>query len=310
MNKQPLISIVVITYNSSKFVFETLESIKAQTYKNIELIISDDASTDNTIEVCENWLKKNNERFVETKLVTSEVNTGIAPNCNRGLSAAKGEWVKYIAGDDILLDNCISDFVNFTKINPDCKVVFGKILILNGKKIIDPGVPKFFKQSKAKQKEMVYTGSSIPAPSNFISRELLLKIGGFDERFPFIEDVPLWIKIASYDQYFYLLDKPVVIYRSHPDSITALNNRKKSRNNFIEDEIKLMSNIILPYLKKNKKYLKILHLKKMILFKTFINKYYMPPFLIKKIKYIISPSILFYKIVKFIKNFRQIIFER
>ena len=61
--KEPLVSIIVITYNSSKYVLETLESAKAQTYENIELIISDDGSTDDTIKICKNWLEKNQDRF-------------------------------------------------------------------------------------------------------------------------------------------------------------------------------------------------------------------------------------------------------
>ena len=56
MNNQPLVSVPVITYNSAKFVLETLESIKAQTYQNIELVISDDCSTDNTVQICRDWV--------------------------------------------------------------------------------------------------------------------------------------------------------------------------------------------------------------------------------------------------------------
>lgn len=57
MIKNPLVSVIVITYNSSKYVLETLNSVAAQTYDNIELIISDDCSKDNTVEICRNWLK-------------------------------------------------------------------------------------------------------------------------------------------------------------------------------------------------------------------------------------------------------------
>ncbi len=56
-SRETLVSIVVITYNSAKFILETLESSKAQTYKNIELIISDDCSTDNTVEICQQWIR-------------------------------------------------------------------------------------------------------------------------------------------------------------------------------------------------------------------------------------------------------------
>ena len=104
-----LVSIVVITYNSVRFVLETLESIKKQTYNNIELIISDDASTDRTVEVCKTWIDDNYRRFKRTKLITVHRNTGIPANFNRGVMAAKGAWIKTIAGDDVLYQNCILD---------------------------------------------------------------------------------------------------------------------------------------------------------------------------------------------------------
>ena len=71
---QPLVSVTVITYNSSKTVLETLDSIKAQTYQNLELIVSDDCSTDDTVELCRNWIEQNKERFVRTELLTVEKN--------------------------------------------------------------------------------------------------------------------------------------------------------------------------------------------------------------------------------------------
>src|SRR5690606_22852216 len=97
--ENPLVSIIVITYNSSKYVLETLESARAQTYQNIELIISDDGSKDATVQICRDWLKENSDRFVHSQLLTVEHNTGIPANCNRGVKASKGEWIKLIAGD-------------------------------------------------------------------------------------------------------------------------------------------------------------------------------------------------------------------
>ncbi len=83
--EQLLVSIIVVTYNSSKYILETLESAKAQTYQNIELIVSDDCSTDNTVSICDRWLHENDFFFFRTKLITTTQNTGVAPNCNRGL---------------------------------------------------------------------------------------------------------------------------------------------------------------------------------------------------------------------------------
>lgn len=89
--ENPLVSIIVITYNSAKYVLETLESARAQTYQNIELIISDDGSQDDTIVICENWFLENRDRFYDTQLITVEHNSGIPANCIRGVRALHGE---------------------------------------------------------------------------------------------------------------------------------------------------------------------------------------------------------------------------
>ena len=95
-NQCPLVSVVVITYNSAQYVLETLNSIKEQSYSNIELIISDDCSKDKTVEICRDWLAKNKEKFVRTELITVEKNTGTSANINRGIKASKGKWIKSI----------------------------------------------------------------------------------------------------------------------------------------------------------------------------------------------------------------------
>ena len=111
MENKPLVSIVVITYNSSEYVLETLESAKAQTYTNIELIVSDDCSTDETVSICKKWFEANKDRFVNTIMVEAEINSGVPANANRGLAECKGEWIKFIAGDDILVSTGIEEFV-------------------------------------------------------------------------------------------------------------------------------------------------------------------------------------------------------
>lgn len=121
--EEPLVSIIVITYNSSKYVLETLESAKAQTYKNIELIISDDGSTDETIKICQEWLNTNQHEFVNTELITVEKNTGIPANCNRGVKVAKGEWIKVLAGDDVMLDDAIKKYTKFVKFDSNIELV-------------------------------------------------------------------------------------------------------------------------------------------------------------------------------------------
>ena len=69
----PLVSVAVIAYNSAEYILETLESIKAQTYDKIELIVSDDCSLDGTVEICHKWIDANKSRFVDICIVVVEV---------------------------------------------------------------------------------------------------------------------------------------------------------------------------------------------------------------------------------------------
>ena len=107
-----LASVVVITYNSSKTVIETLDSIWGQTYKELELVITDDYSKDDTVLVMQEWIKKHSNRFVRCELIANPINNGTSKNGNIGIYACKGEYVQLIAGDDILLPNAMETKIN------------------------------------------------------------------------------------------------------------------------------------------------------------------------------------------------------
>ena len=106
-----VVTVVVITYNSSKYVIDTLNSVFRQTYHDIQLIISDDCSTDNTPTVCLQWMQSHSHRFISTKMISTPVNSGIAANYNNAIKHIDGRWTKYIAGDDYMTDDCIEQFV-------------------------------------------------------------------------------------------------------------------------------------------------------------------------------------------------------
>ncbi|MCH3970948.1 MAG: glycosyltransferase [Prevotella sp.] len=237
MNEQPLVSIVVITYNSSKYVLETLESAKKQTYRNIELIVSDDCSTDNTVSICQEWLSNNKDSFVSVKLITSEKNTGIAPNANRGWYQARGEWVKGLAGDDKLLPNCIMDDVSYVADHPETDILFSKMIAIGDKNaakdcyFLDVG--KYFRNLNQSEFEVCLLLSNfLPAASEFIKRSCFLELDGWDESFPFIEDWPFWIKALEYKKVISFFDKETVCYRFSEDSISQANSKHKISQKF------------------------------------------------------------------------------
>ena len=233
ISNKPLVSFIIVAYNSSEYIVETLESAKNQTYSNIDLVIVDDASTDNTVAIVEDWLTKNKDRFARVKMVASKINGGIAANCNRGLDASEGEWLKYIAGDDTLTNNCIEDYVNF--INDSNEPVF--VVHSEVDKYIDTfeeksKLPKVIhandlfnnpKVSASDQHALLLRKCLIEACSVIYKREIFEKVGRWDEDMP-TEDHPFWLRITQNGYKFFFLNKITANYRIHKKSFFNYND--------------------------------------------------------------------------------------
>jgi alpha-1,3-rhamnosyltransferase len=223
-----LVTVAVTTYQSSLYVIETLDSIYNQTYPNIELVISDDCSSDNTVEVVNEWvsLEKNKKRFARIEVVTVPSNTGVSANCNRCIASAQSNWIKFIAGDDILFPNCIADNIDFVNENTDAKILFSQIKVYqdtfeekNFNKIT-PGIypNALFKDSiKAlDQYKLLLVEDRIHfTPSYFFNKQAILKVGGYDESNRFVEDYPMWLKLTSSGVRLSYFHKSTVGYRIH-----------------------------------------------------------------------------------------------
>lgn len=221
---EPLVSIIVITYNSAKYVLETLESALAQTYRNIELIVSDDCSTDNTVHLVSKWLRTQQGRFLRTVLLTSTSNTGVTLNCQRGVDAAHGRWIKFIAGDDILSDQCVNDFISFLGQHPEAKFLFGSVVPFAGETVYKPILaPREFIQGcpRRQLRLLLKKGNCILGPASFINRETLISIGGLDRRIAMQEDFPLWLRATSAGIRLFFMEAICAYYRLHGDSLTG-----------------------------------------------------------------------------------------
>ena len=207
------ISIIVISYNSEKTIIDTLESIKNQSYLNYEVIISDDCSTDKTIEVTKKWCKNNS--INNYKILESNINEGVTKNINKALKEIKGEWIKLIAADDILLPNCLIDNLNFVNKNKNIKICFSKVKTFGKQEIILPieSKIKLYNFSIETQYKELKWNNYIVAPTSFINKKLFEKYGFFDERIPMLEDIPYWSKLLSKKEKIYFLDKVTVHYR-------------------------------------------------------------------------------------------------
>lgn len=228
----PVVSIIVITYNSSKFVLETLESAKAQTYNNIELIISDDASQDDTVTICREWLQMNSDRFLRTELVTVDKNSGIPANCNRGIKVSSGVWIKLIAGDDILLKDCISTNVKQSVLKPEASIFFSDAVgftnYFNSTQQINLVKTPYFEifiniNDPQIQYQYILRYNPVVACSLFIKNELFSMLN-FDERYRFIEDRPFLLNCTKQGVLLNYINQETVLYRIHSESIQDISS--------------------------------------------------------------------------------------
>lgn len=119
MLKLPLVSVVVTSYNYAQFIEKTLESIKQQTYKNFEIIIVDDCSKDNSIEVIENFIQFNQDYRIT--LIKHDSNKGQFASMLDGLAVAQGVFVSFVDSDDILLPTYIETHI---KVHMSTSVAF------------------------------------------------------------------------------------------------------------------------------------------------------------------------------------------
>lgn len=227
MEKNPLVSIVIITYNSSQYVLDTLESAKNQSYHNIELIVTDDCSTDDTVGICRDWLDKNSSHFIQTEIITSLRNTGISANCNRGYRRAHGEWIKGLAADDILMPDAISNYVKFVNENIDAQIVFAQAIYFREERGItqyDSIIPKqedigIYDKLPQEQFKELLKNNIVVAPTGFIKTNLFEKYE-FDERYKYLDDYPMWLRLTFNGVKLYFMKSITVQYRLSETSVS------------------------------------------------------------------------------------------
>jgi glycosyltransferase involved in cell wall biosynthesis len=223
--EQPLVTVVVISYNHSKFVKENLDSIKNQTYKNIQLIVGDDASPDHSADVMEQWLQENN--FSAEKNFHTQ-NTGLAAMLNECVALAKGKYIKLIAADDFLhpetLEKSVSKleslgseygmlFTNTHTIDND-SIIIEDIADYNTLGNIDPNIFR---------KELI-KGNRIAALTVLLRTDVLKETGKYDSKF-IVEDFYRWLMISEKYLIGYIPEK-LAYYRMHQENISKIKEEK------------------------------------------------------------------------------------
>ena len=217
----PLVSTIVLSYNQSRFVLETLESVKAQTYKATQLIIVDDCSSDDSIAIIDRWLQENR---IHCAFIRHQENQGICKSVNDALAVANGKYISIVASDDVWLLDKIARQVEIMEPQPDyVGVLYSDALQMDENGHVLPGtfISTFWKLPEMPQGQVLnrlLQGNFIPGLTTLIRRSCYDKVGLYDENLPW-EDWDMWMRIARHYSFLYS-PIPSAKYRHHEKSLS------------------------------------------------------------------------------------------
>ncbi len=189
----PLVSILCPTYNAEKFIEKTLNSILSQDYENIQILVSDDCSSDATVAIVEHILSLHPGKII---ININEINKGITKNCNIALKMCRGKYVAFFAGDDLMYPGKIKAQVEAMERNPDCSLSYHSVEVLDGENdnrvlfTTEVGVQSYFSFL-----DIISRGGLIGACS-VMARVDAIPPKGFSDQFPSVSDWLMQIEIA------------------------------------------------------------------------------------------------------------------
>jgi len=207
------VTVVIASYNRARFLPAAIESVLGQSHADFELIVVDDASTDNSRDVVRRY------RDSRIRLIVNESNAGVAVTRNRGLAAASTDYIFMLDGDDVCLPDRLVRQVRFLDEHPDVAVVGTQASIINtkGRKI-----GQFWRPASDAGIRWcgIFQSPVIQSSVAFRRDVVLQELGGYDERYRMGEDFDLWLRVAKKHRIANLVDT-LVAYRADPLSASS-----------------------------------------------------------------------------------------
>lgn len=210
------------SYNHGAYIAEAIDSVIQQTYKNIELIVIDDGSRDDSVGVIESLRESVSKRFVRFEL-RSRANVGLCRTLNEALSWSRGSYFCALASDDVMYSERVAKQVSTLLLHPKAVGTFGRMSVIDeDSKVIRDGKKR--RQSQARFESIFLRKASLPAPTAMLRREALIAVGGYNEKNP-IEDYDLWLRLTSSGGYLLNSGDVVTAYRSHGENTSKQQNK-------------------------------------------------------------------------------------
>lgn len=198
---RPLFSIIIPTYNRADKLIKALESLVAQTYKNFEVIVCDDGSTDNTAEVINSFSDK-----LPITYIWEENWGGPARPRNNGIKASKGDWICFLDSDDFCYPEKLEICLNHID---DSNFLYHDLDVYSDKDQVSLRKLGSRKLTGDVFNDLLVNGNAMNNSGVVVKKELLLKVNGFSEEreMIFIEDYDCWIRISRIDNKYYYIPR-------------------------------------------------------------------------------------------------------
>ena len=220
-NNEPLVSVVIPSYNHEKYIKETIESIVKQTYKNIELFVIDDGSKDSSPQIIKELGEKYNFYYLLRE------NRGHLKTVNELYAMCNGKYICVIGSDDLWTLDKVEKQVVFMEENAQIAACYGNILNINEKGEILPFYTQHFTPYQTYSfNDIVMGRQNIYSMTEMIRKEVYEKIGPFDEDY-ILEDLNIWLKLTHYGYQVACLNYLMGFYRRHPHNMSKQSKMMK-----------------------------------------------------------------------------------
>lgn len=234
MVEEPLISIVLPVYNGEKYLTEAIKSCLDQTYRNIELVIVNDASTDDSLIIAQNWKAKDSR----IRVFSNKENLTLPVSLNVGHQKARGNYITWTSDDNLYQKDAIKSLYT-TLLEKNVDIVYSDYIIIDEEGIL-------VREARLKDIEYLLLYGVI-GTCFLYKNEVYKRNQGYDEDLFLVEDYDFWLRALKHSRYYRIKNPGLYFYRNHGESLTGrmakdsllkdrcMDNLRKSYTNLFSD---------------------------------------------------------------------------
>ncbi|WP_019141153.1 glycosyltransferase [Noviherbaspirillum massiliense] len=220
---EPLLTVGMVTWNRAEYIGEAIESVLSQDYRNFELLIVDDGSTDHTEEVVAGFSDPR-IRYIRKE------HSGLAPTRNRALAEARGDYIVWHDSDDVLLPGVLDAYGKLARTWPEVAVAYGDLIVVGASGNMLGELKSDNHAGNAHFLARLARRNALPIGGTMVKTSVMRAVNGFDDSLTAAEDYDLWVRIAAQRLPFMHLDRFVCKYRQHGTNVSLKRDEVRAQD--------------------------------------------------------------------------------